>query len=137
MNPAIKASIDYWREVAQKFPEIAPTHVSHYIVKENGELRCYAVKWNGANLGDHVIVIPPDAEGIIEEAKATMTPEEQIGQTMKLGDKTVTISCWIHSGPIRNVDWWVVSFAGSMIEQDMPAPIVYATKWIAENRTEL
>lgn len=136
MNPAIKASIDYWREVAQRFPDIAPYHVTHYIVKEDEEPRCYAVKWNGANLDDHVIVVPPDAEGIIKEAQETMTPAEQIGETVKLNGKSLVISCWIHSGPIRNVDWWAVSFAGSLIEQDMPALIVYATKWIADGRVE-
>lgn len=135
MHPAIQASIDYWREVAKLLPYGEPNHVSHYVVKENGQLKCYGVKWNGHNLDDHVLFAPPDAEELIKEAIEAMDGQEEIGSEFTdLKGKPMKVSCWVHASPGRNMDCWLSSFAESLIEGQMPAPITYATKWIEEGR---
>lgn len=135
MHPAIQSSIDYWREAAKLLPFGKPDHVSHYVVKEDGELRCYAVKWNGNDLDDNVIVVPPLAEGIIKEAIDFMG-EEQIGTFLgNLSGKPMYVSCWVHSSPVREMDCWLSSISEDLTANQMPAPIVYATKWIEDGRT--
>lgn len=135
MHPAIQANIDYWREAARLLPFGKPDHVTHYIVKENGDLRCYAIKWNGNNLDNHTLVTGlPD--GIVNEAITSLNGFSPIGSTEKLNGKELVVQCWIHSGPVREMDYWLPSFAGSLIENEMPAPITFVTKWLEEGRVE-
>lgn len=134
MNPAIQASIDYWREVVKLLPGIEPNHISYYVVKEDGQLRCYAVRWFGKDLDAHHLFIPRNSEELIAEAIESMG-EETIGSVVTdLNGKPMTVSCWVHASPGRNMDCWLSSFAESLIEGQMPAPITYATKWIEEGR---
>lgn len=123
IHPAIQADIDYWMKACPKWlAECPPRHVSYYAVKESSELRVYAVKWNGANLNDHVLSVPANEQELIAQAQEAITKASHPKQSMDIGNeielsdgRKMSFCSYVYDSPLRRIKKWGGSLSTSLL----------------------
>ena len=126
IHPSIQANIDYWMQFGEKLRANPPSHLSYYVVTEEGEPRAYAVRWKGANLINCDVFVPPNESQLIKEAteKCALVHGYLTEEPLTTPDgRPLVVDCYVYDSPIRHEKEWQVSFGRCLMEYGVKYPI--------------
>ena len=123
MHQAIADNIAYWSQphYLSWLAESPPFHTSYYCVEEDGALRVYGVKWQGADLSKGEVFTPDNHFDLLCEARkagvGTRTRVLDIGQGREVGGKLMACGAYVYDSPLRRVREWLPCVAGSYLRE--------------------